>query len=214
MKFVERKEIPVPTLYGWAAILLLACALTVASAASIYPFLAVTSPVYGGDLVIEGWVPDDVYDEVIREFRRHPYRKLYVTGGEIEFASMLPCKTYAECGASLLRSKGFPADLVEAVPSPSRPIGRTYDSALALRAWLEHEHVPIRSCHVITLGPHARRTRLIFERAFGEGVPIGVTAVNSGYFDPSHWWRSSSGVKTVFSEAIAYASVRTYFLLH
>jgi hypothetical protein len=38
-----------------------------------------------------------------------------------------------------------------------------------------------------------------------------VWAIPTTEYDPQHWWRSSSGVRTVIGEALAYAYVKCFF---
>ncbi len=182
------------------------------AAKEIYPFLATTETVSGGDLVVEGWVADYAFEKAIAEFKRNQYRKLYVTGGPIERgASLLGYMTYAELGAAIVRSKGLPSYVVQAVPAPNVGRDRTYASAVALKNWLlEHGVVP-KSYHVMSIGPHARRTRLMFEEALGEGAVVGITAIDDPSYDPQNWWNTSEGVRTVIGETIAYGYARFLF---
>ena len=60
-------------------------------------------------------------------------------------------------------------------------------------------------------GAHSRRTRLLFQKAFGDGVTIGIVASPEREFDPRRWWTSSSGFRTVTSEIIAYLYARFIF---
>jgi len=63
----------------------------------------------------------------------------------------------------------------------------------------------------MTLGPHARRSRLLFQKAFGKEVKVGVISVEDRDYDPAHWWRSSEGVREVLGEAIAYFYAKFFF---
>jgi hypothetical protein len=63
----------------------------------------------------------------------------------------------------------------------------------------------------MTLGAHARRTRLLFEKALPKEASVGIIAVENQDFDASHWWRSSQGVRTVVGEIIGYAYARLVF---
>ena len=175
-------------------------------------FLAITDPVTGGDLIVEGWAPDYAFDQAIVEFRRNQYGKMYVTGGPIEEGSTL-CdhKTYAERGAAILRSKGLPADVVQAVSAPYVDRARTYASATALKNWQLDHGISSKSYHVMSVGPHARRTRLLFQEALGARAVVGITAIEDRSFDPKHWWSTSAGVRTVMSEAFAYVYFRCLF---
>ena len=84
---------------------------------------------------------------------------------------------------------------------------RTYASVIALRDWFQHNRITPTKAHLITRGPHARRSRLLLERVLGEQVQVGVTAVPTPTYDNLHWWRSSAGVRDVIGEALAYAYV-------
>ena len=212
LRLLNRCEVLLPTLYGWLLVFGICVILIAITVYRIYPFLAVTSPVAGGDLVVEGWVSDYAFEQAIVEFNSHQYRKLYVTGGPIEQgASFCGYTNYADLGVATLRSKGLYGNVVQAVPAPHVEKDRTYASAIELKNWQRaHGIVPI-SYHVMTVGPHARRTRLMFEKAIGEGAIIGITAIRAGGYDPSGWWNSSAGVRSVINEAIAYIYARLLF---
>lgn len=211
---LQRRDILLPTLPGWFLILLIGTSLIFVSAHAIYPFLAITSPVSGGDLILEGWAADydHVIEKVIAEFKRNPYRKLYVTGGPIgPGASLCGYATSAEYGAAVLRGKGLSSDVVQAVPALQVIRDRTYASALALKNWQREHAVTSKSYHIMTLGPHARRTRMLFQDALGEGAIVGITAIEDQDYDPKRWWRSNAGVRTVIVEAIAYVYAQLLF---
>lgn len=209
---LQRREILFPTLRGWLLLVLIGAGLIFVGVKEVYPFLATTDPVFGGDLVVEGWGPDYAFEKAIDEFKRNQYGKLYVTGGPIERgASLLGYMTYAELGAAIVRSKGLPSNVVQAVPAPNVGRDRTYASAVALKNWLLENGVVPKSYHVMTIGPHARRTRLLFEEALGEGSVVGITAIDDPSYDPKHWWNTSEGVRTVVGEAIAYSYARFFF---
>ena len=91
----------------------------------IFPFLAVTDPVRGGILVVEGWGSEDAMRTVFDEFHTHHYDRLYVTGGPIERTSPLASyNTVAELGAATLEQMGLDPSEVQAVPAPEymRPL--------------------------------------------------------------------------------------------
>jgi hypothetical protein len=61
------------------------------------------------------------------------------------------------------------------------------------------------------MGPHARRSRLIFQKAFRDEVGVGVISVPDDEYDQGHWWTTSAGVRTVLGEVIAYLYARFFF---
>jgi uncharacterized SAM-binding protein YcdF (DUF218 family) len=88
---------------------------------------------------------------------------------------------------------------------------RTYCSAVALREWFREHNVAVQSLNVLTEDTHARRTRLLFKRALGKNVTVGIIAVPNPDYDPRHWWRYSEGVKDVVSESVAYLYAKFFF---
>src|ERR1041384_2949097 len=109
----------IPTWRGWLLLLLGVVLLFVVALRSAYPFLALTEPLPGGVLVVEGWATDDTLQEVVTEFRRNHYEKLYVAGGPLDFGSFLSeYRTYAERGAASLTKMGLATNEVQAVPAP------------------------------------------------------------------------------------------------
>ena len=97
---------------------------------------------------------------------------------------------------------------------PSHVVGRdrTYSSAVALRDWLRVHNQQVLAINILTEGVHARRTRLLFEKALGPGISVGVNAVNSPDFNPKRWWRYSEGVEDVIDEGVAYIYDKVFFL--
>ena len=202
----------VPTLRGWLVLILGAALILVIVGRSLHPFLAVNNPISDGLLVVEGWTPDYLLQVAAEEFKRDHYEKIYVTGGPLEYGTyLLDYKSYAQLGATTLMKIGLDSNVVQAVPAPFVRQDRTYTSALTLKRWLlAHDIKPTR-IHLISEGPHTRRSRLLYQKAMGEGVVIGVTSVPCKEYDPQHWWRYSAGVRTVIGEGLAYLYARFLF---
>jgi hypothetical protein len=197
---------------GWVLLILSLAALSTVAVRVLHPFLAVTEPVESGLLVVEGWVSDITMEATLAEFKKHHYEKVCVTGGPIGHSAWLNhYKTFAEEGAATLLESGLNANEVQAVPSALVRKDRTYAEAAALRKWMRDSGVAFTTVHLITEGAHARRSRLLFQRALGSGVTVGVTSVPSNDYDPEHWWRSSAGVREVVGETLAYGYARFMF---
>jgi uncharacterized SAM-binding protein YcdF (DUF218 family) len=180
---------------------------------TIYPFLAVTHRVYSDTLIVEGWVHEYAIRSAVEEFRSNRYERVFTTGGPVEGTGgyINDYQTSASVGASLLRKSGLPNELVQMVPSRVMDRDRTYSSAVALREWLREHNMSVRTINVVTEDVHARRTRLLFQKALGHDVAVGIIAVPNPDYDSKHWWRYSQGVKDIFAEAIGYAYVRLLF---
>jgi DUF218 domain-containing protein len=209
---LRRRECLLPTWRGWLVLVISFGTAFVLLVLRIHPFLAVNQPLPGGALIVEGWSTDFVMKEAVAEFNRNHYEKVYVTGGPVIMGAPLSrYKTYAERGAAILVRLGVATNLVQAVPSKLAVQDRTYASAIGLRDWLHENGVIATKVHLLSEGPHARRSRLLFEKALGENVAVGITAVPIPDYDDRHWWRSSAGVRAVIDEGVAYLYARFFF---
>jgi DUF218 domain. len=199
------------SLRGWVLLLLLTALWLSAGVAGIHPFLAVSQPVSGDILVVEGWLPDYALHQALETFQSGGYRYLITTGGPLETGSYLVAyTTYAELAAASLLALGLDAEKIAAVPASDVPKDRTYYSALALRAWLFQNDAALRALDIFTLGVHARRTRRLFQVALGPDFSVGVMAAVDRNYDPKRWWASSAGAKSVLSETISYVYIRIF----
>jgi uncharacterized SAM-binding protein YcdF (DUF218 family) len=209
---LRRRECWIPTWRAWTILLVVILALGWLGIRKIYPFLAVSDPHPGGLLVVEGWAPDYALETALQEFKRNHYDKICVTGGFLDNGAVISeYKTYAELGVAVLMKLGLSANEVQALPSPPVRRDRTYASALSFHRWLEQQPQPATHIHLFTEGAHARRSRLLFEKALGPGVKVSVTAVPAREFDERHWWRYSAGVRGVIGETLAYLYARLLF---
>jgi hypothetical protein len=207
--FLQRREFLLPTWRGWLVLVFAVAALIVFSIRGAYSFLAVNDPVDNGALVVEGWLPDYALQEAIKEFKKGHHSRIFVTGGPLENGAPLSeYRTFAELGAATLVRLGLDTNTVQAVPAPKVRLDRTYASALALKNWLGSHGATETSFNVISLGPHSRRSRLLFERALGSNYQVGIIAIDNQEYDARQWWASSAGVRTVTDEIIAYTYTR------
>lgn len=207
-----RRQCLVPTLRGCLVFGLILALVLVVFVREIHPFLAVNDPIHDGLLVVEGWTPDYGLELAIEEFKRDHLQKIYVTGGPLESGAYLSAyKTYAQIGAATLVKLGLDSNVVQAVPAPPVRQDRTYTSALSLKKWwLEHGITPKR-IQLISDGPHSRRSRLLYQKAMGPDVVIGVTSIPLREYDQRQWWRYSAGVRAVIGEGLAYLYARFLF---
>jgi uncharacterized SAM-binding protein YcdF (DUF218 family) len=179
----------------------------------VYPFLAVTHRVDTNVLVVEGWIHEYAIRAAVAEFRSKSYQRVFTTGGPVEGTGgyMNDYQTSASVGADLLTKCGLANESVQMVPSRVMDRDRTYGSAVALRNWFRENNMPVRSMNVVTEDVHARRTGLLFRKALGDDVAVGVIAVPNPDYDSRHWWRYSQSVKDVSTEAIAYVYAKLLF---
>jgi len=179
---------------------------------NVHSFLAVTDRVDAKYLVIEGWVPNYALEESIAEFKSKSYVKIFtvgadpLTGKNIEEGDSIALEAYER-----LKWMGVSPDSMQAVPAHIKYRNRTFQSAAALRLWIEKNHEPVTSLNLVTVGPHARRSRLLFEEAFDGKARVGIISVTNREYDPKRWWKYSEGVKDVISEGVAYVYARFFF---
>ena len=199
---------------GWLFLLLVLAMAAAAMVFNIQPFLAPTQRVDSRILVVEGWVHPFAIRAAVREFQELHCEKAYTTGGPVVGAGPYfnDFNTSASVGAELLVKVGLSNELVQMVPSHVSGRDRTYSSALALREYFKTNGVTVKSFNVLTEDVHARRTWLLFQRAFGEETSVGIISTPSPEYDAKHWWRYSEGVREILGESIAWVYAK--FLFH
>ncbi len=69
----------------------------------------------------------------------------------------------------------------------------------------------MKSINIVTEGAHARRSGLLFEKALGRQVDVGVISVPSPDFDAGHWWHYSQGLEDVVQEGLGYLYAKLFF---
>ena len=179
----------------------------------IHPFLAITQRVETDTLVVEGWIHDNAILAAAAEFTNRNYSRVYSTGGPVVGSAgyINDFNTAASVGADRLKAAGLASNVVYMVPSQARDRERTYGAAVALRRWFANHGTSVRRINVVTEGVHSRRTRLLFEKAFGPDVEIGVISIPHSDYDAKRWWRYSEGVKEVAIDTVAYIYARFFF---
>lgn len=204
--------VPVPTIAGFLLLALVGYAAVLLLVYAVPNFLALNSPVKRGLLVVEGWLSPESLGVAADIFRRGSYDAIVVSGGQIQ-DSFNSCgfETYAERSAYGLKQLGIADAMIIAAPGPASAQDRTFRSAVSVRQRLEMLDRKVTALDIISSGPHTRRTRDLYQMAFGRQVNVGAIAVTPSSYDFSHWWRSSAGVKDVIAEAIAYIWTLWFF---
>jgi hypothetical protein len=165
-------------------------------------------------LIVEGWTPDYMMNEAADEFRRGRYRQLVIVRSmhEPDAEDQRQSDMAAiESMTRMLLLYGVPRESLATVFYPTAEKDRTYHTALAAKQWLQEKKAS-DSFNVATVGPHARRSWLLFRKAFGDAAKMGIVALRDPTYDSQHWWRTSEGVDEVIEESIKYVYVRFFFV--
>ena len=198
---------------GWALLMALIVGCTVLGGRQLNRFLTLDQPVGAPIMVVEGWLPRYAYREAARRFLEGGYERVVVAGLRDDDYRHSGDGRPDDFGAADLIASGVPRGNVYTAIADNPSRDRTYHAALAVKHALESQRMATASIDVVTLGAHARRSRLVFAKALGGDRRVGVIAIEDRLFDPTHWWRSSEGVRTVLGEAIAYLYARFVFTL-
>jgi uncharacterized protein len=173
-------------------------------------YLCLTQPINSKTLVVEGWLPDYCLEDLMEYYNENKIEQLIVTGIPLE-RGYYPAKykTYADIAVATLAELGFDTSNIVKVNIPRSIFkDRTYNTALALREKIKSEGLDVPSFDIFTLGCHARRSNLLYSKAFRGSIEMGVVSATDQSYSYDKWWSSSRGFRTVTNEGIAtlYAS--------
>ena len=85
--------------------------------------------------------------------------------------------TLAESAKDKLIALGIDSGIIIAVMCQRVRINRTLTSALAVRDWLEKSDIGIKGINIISMGPHARRTWMTYNKILNEKYEIGIISI-------------------------------------
>lgn len=212
MPLFSKKEVWVPSKLGWLVIISGIIGLMLLVCLLINPFLSVNAPLMQGYLIVDGSLSDHAIIRSVNYFDSLGYQKIIVTGGPVPMGSYhSKFQSYAEVGEAKLHRLNFPDTAIVAISVSHVLKDRTYHNALAVKEWLEMKNDPQLFLTIFEVGPHARRSRLLYETVFEDQYHIGVASIPDINFDNQKWWNSSIGFRTVIGESIAYFYVRLFF---
>jgi uncharacterized SAM-binding protein YcdF (DUF218 family) len=180
---------------------------------TIHSFLAQTETVKADVLVVEGFIPDYGMEESKEIFEKGKYKLLIITGKPFEKGSHLSAyKNSGESSAATLIKLGMDSNKIRVVSLEDyHKRDRTYATALRLKEWIAGSGLEIHSLDLVTIDCHARRSRLLFQKVFGNDMEVGIISIVNRDYDPNKWWGSSSGFRTVIQETIAWIYARFLF---
>ena len=176
-------------------------------------FLAVNEPINADYLIVEGWLGKQELSQAYQAFNDGAYQYVIISGGPINdnFNFNLDVSNHAERAARYLLAIGLDEKKMAIVPAPYSARYRTFLGALMVRDWFSGESIVVESLDVFSGDVHSRRTRDLYQLAFGEQVNIGIYASEPKDFRLSQWWKSSNAAKSVATEAIGWLMVKCCF---
>jgi hypothetical protein len=211
-RLFARRTLWVPTVWGWLLLLAVLGGGLVVVARSLHSFLAVTDPVGARVLVVEGTIQEEELDQAVALFRKGGYERIVTTGGPVGgYPGLTKVPNFAEFAAGYLRAHGLADARIDAVPAPASAQDRTFLCAVMLREWARREGVALDAIDLVSSGPHARRSRSLFQSALGEDVRVGIVATEHPEFDGDSWWSNGAGAKHTVIEALNWAWVALFF---
>lgn len=199
LRLVKRKELWVPTCWGWALIVFTILAIVAGYIRNVQSFLSVSEPAKAQILALEEWIPPYAIKCAASEFKDHGYDLLVVLGQDRRWV------------VPILKEAGVSEWRIVTVPVQPVLKDRSFAFAVALREWLLSSGMSGKAVNVYTFGVHARRSRLLYRKALGSDSVVGIISCENPDYDPEQWWESSEGFKTVIDETIAYIYTQLFF---
>jgi hypothetical protein len=155
-------------------------------------------------LVVEGWIGVEGVLAAKAEFERGGYHYIVASGGLRHDRWDQHHLNYAELAAGELLRLGLPSEKIIVTRQNDTEAHRTFVSALAARAALQAAGIEPKGVNVFTLGPHARRSRLIFAKVFQPKTPVGVVSWIPPEYAAESWWHSSERAEDLIKETVGW----------
>jgi hypothetical protein len=204
-RFAQRRTIWLPTFLGWASMAAVFAAIFSYWWFHAESLLSPTHRLPAEVLVVEGWIGLDGIDAAGAEFREGGYRYIATASGMIDDRWRIHRLSYAEGAGRELVRIGIPPDRIIVAPPPETENQRTFQSAVAVWRALQAKGIRTKALNVFTMGPHARRSRLIFAKVNSPGTEVGVISWTPTDYNIYPWWHSSARAQDVIKETTGYA---------
>lgn len=212
MLLFRKRLVYVPTIWGSLLILLTVVFFSYLMLINTYSFLAFEKKARSKILVVEGWIDEKCVANALELYKQNGYEYLIVTGVPItQWTYSSPFNNMADATAESIRRMHYKDTLYRVIVPSNILRDRTYSTAVALKMKLEEWQLPYQDFDVYTVGAHARRSYLVYKKAFQDGRHIGLIADTDASFDPEKWYATSRGFRIVLSELISYIYAFAFF---
>lgn len=204
LRLFRRRTIWCPTWASW--ILIATISLTLAAAWLNYgeSFLASTHRVPADVLVVEGWIGREGIRAAVAEFEHGGYQNIVSTGGLTSGRWEDQQASYAEMAAREIIRLGVPKEKIIVATAEYTESHRTFESAIAVSRALREANALPAAVNIFTLGPHARRSALVFAKVLGSETNVGVIGWLPPDYKTEPWWRSSERSRELLEETAGY----------
>lgn len=154
---------------------------------SVSTLLSTTNRTDANILLIEGWLPSYAIDMAHQEFKKNAYDHVITTGirtskyGIGNPSGMKSTsddyRSHAESARNELILKGLDPALITAIPGLKVRLNRTLSGALAFRDWLKTSEIEVKGINIVTMGTHARRTQMTYNKVLDKKYTIGIISL-------------------------------------
>jgi hypothetical protein len=165
-------------------------------------FFSLTRRLPAEALVADGWIGPDGIRAAAEEFKLGGYEYIVVSGDMVE--ERRNQSDEAVTAEKELIGLGIPKDRIVTAPSAQVTRQRTFASVVAAWKALKTRGVHPKVLNVFTLGPHARRSRLVYAKVFGPATQVGVIAFVPPRYEVEPWWLSKQRTLCLLKEFIGY----------
>ncbi len=199
LSLFKRRTVWCPTLIGWICIFAIFCAPVLFWWFRGELFLSQTERLPADVLVVESWIGIKGMQAAAAEFKQGGYQYVVTTGGLSSPRWAEQRWSYSGMGAKELARDGVPEDKIIVASAEDAETQRTYESAVAVWKALQVKGIQPKALNVFTLGCHARRSHMVFEKVLQPGIQVGVIAWSPGY-ESTPWWSSSERAEDFVKE--------------
>ncbi|MBV9275584.1 MAG: YdcF family protein [Verrucomicrobia bacterium] len=204
LRLFQRRTILFPTWAGLFCVTAILCLFVAGWLRYGEWYLAETRRAPADTLIVEGWIGRQGIRAAVDEFRRGGYRYLVAAGGLTSGRWEDQPTSYAEMAAQEMVRLGLPKERILVATAEMTEAHRTFESAAAVWQTLRRAGITPRAINVFTLGPHARRSAMVFGKVNSGGPEVGVIGWMPPEYKTEPWWRSSERSRELLEETVGY----------
>lgn len=177
----------------------------------LYSYLAPQQKIESDYLVVESWMNDESLKESLNIFRSGHYNHMFITGGPLNKGYyLMDYKSSSDFALDAFLYFGASADSMSTISRDLVWRDRTYHTALELKDYLQNNYPQVKSFNLVSQGAHSRRSWILFQQAL-PNYEIGIITIDEKLYDKERWWTTSTGFRSVFTEAFGYFYIRFFF---